>query len=518
MLNNVYNKKDFWVIFTIYIVVLAKSLYASRLGFGLLDEGEYLHNGLRILRGDLPYRDFFSYLPPLYNYWNAFAFELFGISAFSPRLLNSIIFSFVPVLYYVIVRKFSLRITALVIAIAIGFMESSMERLYYHIFTFSALLCFFIFLKSNKKQVGLLSGLLLGITTLFRMDVALQFFLGLVIANILYNVNVSSKVNSSRKWFYTSGKQLAVIGLGFAIPVVGFFYWLTSRGVLSEFVQSSIATPSAFLESQALPFPKPWNVFPKSLSAKNLFTSYEVFFAYLIILIYLYTAGYIMKNWKNIWRNTPQLPTFFLIAIFTSPYIFSRPDLGHMVKGGIPAFFVAAYILEKVRKPSRKYALLAIPLLLIIIGMAQIVWWADFFDTKVQTPNGIIRTNSSFIKNTTLISAITIEKSLEFIEKHSSKEDQILVVPYMAGLYFLSNRPSKSYAGNIYESYIPDEEKFIKDLKLLDIKVVIYDPVNTPPGFTKKLDNYYPKIHSFIVDNFKVVEETPEGWLFLVKR
>ena len=56
--------------------------------FSILDEGEYLHIGLRILRGDIPYRDFFSYLPPLYDYWNVIAFKLFGISVFSPRQLQ----------------------------------------------------------------------------------------------------------------------------------------------------------------------------------------------------------------------------------------------------------------------------------------------------------------------------------------------------------------------------------------------------------------------------------------------
>lgn len=517
MLNNVYNKKDFWVIFTIYIVVLAKSLYASRLGFGLLDEGEYLHIGLRILRGDIPYRDFFSYLPPLYDYWNAFAFKLFGISAYSPRLLNSIIFSFVPVLYYLIARHFSSRIVTLLIALSFGFIEMSIERLYYHIFTFSSLFCYFTFLRNNKKEIGLLSGLLLGITALFRVDIALQFLLGLTIANILYHVNVSSQVNSFRKWFYTPVKQLAMVGSGFLIPVIGFLYWLTSHDVLSQFVRSAIGTPSAFFKAQVLPFPKPWNIFPQALSPKEMFASYEAFFAYLIILIYAYALYHIVRNWKGIWRNVPELPTFLLIAVFTTPYIFSRPDLGHMIKGGIPAFFIGAFLLEKC-KTSIKNLLLVIPTILLIVGLAQIFWATRFFDTTIQTLNGNIRTTSGAVAGTTFVSAHTIEKSLKFINNNTSPEDQILAVPYIAGLYFLSNRPSKSYVGNIYDSYISNEQKFIEELKLLDIKVVIYDPINTPPGFKKRMSSYYPQIHNFILDNFKVIEEAPEDWLFLVRR
>lgn len=508
---NVYDKKDLIIVFLIYIIILVKSLYASQLGFGFIDEGEYLHIGLRILRGDIPYRDFFSYLPFLYDYWNAFAFKLFGVSVFSPKLLNSIVFSFVPVLYYLIARRFSSPAIALVISLSFGFMEFGMERLYYHIFTFSSLVCYFIFQKNEKKEVGFLVGLLLGISALFRLDVGLQFFFGLITATVLYHMNNSSK------WFYIAIKQLLIIGLGFSVPIFGFIYWLIIHNTLVSFIQSSILTPSAFASSQNLPFPKLWDIFPKHFSPQEAFASYEAFFIYLIFTIYLYALYYINRNWKNIWKNTPELPTFLIIAVFTTPYIFSRPDLGHMVKGGIPAFFIAAFILEKHRASFTKY-LLIIPTILIFIGIAQAVWWTNFFDTTIQTPNGKIITNSKIVKGASFVSANTIERSLDFINKNTLPGEQILAIPHMSGLYFLSNRPSKSYVGNIYYSYLPNEEKFIEELKNLNVKVVIYDFASKPPGYIQELQDYYPKIDRYVRDNFRIVEESPEGWLYMIRR
>lgn len=509
MLAKIYNKKELATVFLIYCVILIKSLYASRFGFGLVDEGEYLHIGLRILKGDVPYNDFFSYLPPLYDYWNAFAFKLFDISVFSPRLLNSIIFSFVPVLYYLVVRRFSSSFIALLISLSLGFMEAGMERLYYHIFTFSALFCYFSFLKNAKRVVGLLVGILLGITSLFRLDVGLQFLFGLIIATIIY------QINNSRKWLYASIKQLTTILVGFLIPVTGLLYWLISHSLLQQFIQSAILVPSKLLPSYTLPFPKPWDIFPRAAAPKEMFTSYEAFFAYLIILVYLCAAYQVARNWKNIWRNAPELPTFLLIAIFTTPYIFSRPDLGHMVKGGIPAFFAAAFILEKYKLAKH---FLIIPMVLVFVGIAQIIWWTRFFDTTIETPKGSIRTNSRGLAGTTFVSASTIEKSLEFIDNNTSPGEQILAVPYVAGLYFLSNRPSESYTGNIFYSYVQNEEKFVDELRLLDLKVVIYDTNNGSPGKLKRLSDYYPLIHHYIIENFRVEKETPEGWLFMVKK
>lgn len=511
MRSSSYRKIDLTIIFLIYIIVLVKSLYTSRLGFGLLDEGEYLHIGLRILNDEIPYRDFFSYLPPLYDYWNAFAFKLFGVSVFSPRLLNSVIFSFVPVLFYLIARHYSSTLIALLIALSLGFMEPSMERLYYHIFTFSSVVCFFMFLKEEKRIIGFLTGLLLGISALFRMDVALQFLLGLTIATALY------QINTGNKWINLFAGRLIIMVAGFLIPVAYFIHWLLKYNLLERFVQITITTPTEFAAAQNFPFPKPWDILPQSLSAKDIFVSYEAFFVYLIILVYSYGLYYLVKNWKRVWKNTPELPTFLLIAVFTTPYIFSRPDLGHMIKGGMPVFFVAAFILEKMRSKF-KNLLLIVPIILICIGIAQIIWWTMFFDVTIQTPNGSIRTNSKGINGTSFVSADTIEKSLKFINDHTSSDDQILALPYLAGIYFLSNRPSNLYVGNIYYGYLPNEERFIEELQLTNPRVVIYDISNKPQGYVKPLSEYYPKINRYIFDNFKIIEESPEGWLYMLRR
>ena len=511
MVINIFHKKDLTIICIIYLTVLIKSIYSARLGFDLLDEGEYLHIGLRILQGQIPYGDFFSYLPPLYDYWNVLAFKLFGVSAFSVRLLNSIIFSFVPVLFYLIARRFSSSLIALLISLSFGFMELGMERLYYHVLTFGSLYYYFTFLRGKKAGYGFLAGLLLGLAALFRLDVALQFLLGLTIATVLFCLNCFNKS------VIKSVKLITIIGIGFLIPLSGFVYWLFVHNLFDLFIQVSITTPTNFAAAQEFPFPKPWNILPQSLSPKDLFNSYEAFFVYLIMLVYLAGFYYLIKHWRYVWKKAPELPTFLLIAIFTTPYIFSRPDLGHMIKGGIPAFFIAAFILEKMRS-KLKNSLLLIPIILIGVGILQIIWWTNFYDVTIQTPNGIIKTNSKAIKDTGMVSADTIRKSLDFISKNSVQDEQILIVPYMSGLYFLADRPSKLYVGNIYFGYIPDEKQFIQQLKLTNPKVIVYNHSYKPRGYVKSLHEFYPKIDQFIMENFKVMEQSPEGWLFMVRK
>jgi hypothetical protein len=483
------------------------------MGFNLVDEGEYLHNALRIYDGDIPYLNFFSYQPPLYNYWNILAFRLFGISAFSARLLNSIIFSFVPVFIYLIAVRFSERLTSFIVALAFSFMEMSMERLYYHIFTFSALFLFFVSNDKSKPRIKLfISGLLFGITTLFRLDIGIIFFVGLSIGSILGDLDFK------RKHIVGRFKNLRLFYIGFAIPLLLLALWLLNNSIVYQFVRSQITTPLQITSTYSLPIPAIWEVVPKDFNPKTIFHSYETFVFYLFLFVFAYFGIRLLKDWKRVWKETPELVLLFIVGLLTAPYMFGRTDLGHIIKGSISTFFIGAYLISNSRR--YKKVLLMFPVLFIIIGLAQLVWSSNFYTEKIISKNGTVRLNKVWPDGTLFITADTISKAIHFVNRNTNPEDQVLAIPYMPGLYFLLDKPSKSYAGNILHTYLPDEGEYINQLSELNIKVVIYDPVNGPDnrsGF-KQLKSYYPKLDSYIIDNYEVVDASPEGWLFMMKK
>ncbi|KKP80019.1 MAG: hypothetical protein UR81_C0036G0005 [Candidatus Levybacteria bacterium GW2011_GWB1_35_5] len=494
-----------YLLIMLYLIILAKSLFASHIGFSILDEGEYLHIGLRILRGDIPYRDFFSYLPPLYSYWNTLALKIFGIDVYSVRLLNSIVFSFVPVLIFLIASRFSNKTIAATVALAFAFMEVNMERLYYHIFTFSGLLLFILAFKNHKYKQLFFSGLLFGITALFRLDIGLLFFIGLSIGVLIHSFKIP--------------KLIILFSSAFAIPLLFLSAWLIKNNAVSQFLRSQLGTPAQITAKYALPFPLIWDLIPKNLTPQTLFHSYETYVIYVILFTYLFFIIHLSKNWRKIWSQNPEVVFLFIIGILTAPYMLGRTDLGHIIKGALPAFFIGAYLIN-ISGSLQKWLLL-IPVSFVVVGLGQVFWSNKFYNTPVKTINGTINLNKQWPAGTILIPAKTIEQALNFINLNTSNNDQIFVSPYMAGLYFLSDRPSKSYEGNILYSYVPNEDEFVESLESLNIKVVIYDPENGPQGPNlelKKLRNIYPKIDRYIMDNFKTMEKSPEGWLFMVQK
>ena len=181
------------VIILIFLVAFFKTTLFSFYGFGLVDEGESLHNAQRILEGDIPYRDFFAIFPPMDNYYFALIFKLFGESVLIPRIISSIIFSFTPVLIFLICKRFAPTKLSTIPAILITFSDVNIERLY--IFT-PIFLGVYLYLQAvNRKKKWLFgwSGFMLGLSSLIRLDIPGTFGVSAVIVLAAYLFLTSHK-------------------------------------------------------------------------------------------------------------------------------------------------------------------------------------------------------------------------------------------------------------------------------------------------------------------------------------
>src|SRR3990167_4322914 len=117
--------------------------------------------------------------------------------------------------------------------------------------------------------------------------------------------------------------------------------------------------------------------------------------------IFFLFAFQLVRSWKKIWKEHPEPVFMSIIAILTAPYMLGRTDLGHIVKGCMPAFFIGAYLLKK-------KLLLLIPISFIVVGLVQVYWSNNFYNTKVEAQNGIIRLNKGWLGNSVLVSAATV--------------------------------------------------------------------------------------------------------------
>jgi len=74
-----------------------------------MDEGIVLQGGIRILHGQVPYRDFFSFYTPLSYYVAAAAFRVFGETLVGARVVLLIYSALMSLIVYLLARRITIR-------------------------------------------------------------------------------------------------------------------------------------------------------------------------------------------------------------------------------------------------------------------------------------------------------------------------------------------------------------------------------------------------------------------------
>lgn len=504
------------VVFIVLLLVISlfKSIYFSHYGFGLLDEGESLHNAQRILAGDIPYRDFFAIFPPADNYFYAVAFKIFGQSVLIPRIIASVIFSFTPVLIFLLIKRFASTVISLMPALLIIFLDVNIDRLY---LLTPILLAIYLFIQAVYKKKGylyFLSGILLGVASIIRLDIPGAFGIGLLLSTTLFFY-----VTDKKTWLRMSINFMWWFGIGFIIPISCATYWMFRLNILTSFLKYAFIKSIIITKLHDLPFPSILSLLPRSIDIKSLNEGYIAWYAYSILGVYISTTIILLKKFSKILKEHLEIPIFLISGLLMLPYIFGRTDMGHLVKGSIPFLILSMYLLQISKRRLRTL------IVLIFIGffaanIFQSTWWIRFNSQRVVFSKNIIRTSPEYLSSSTTPSAKTLQEAVLFLQSNSQKGQPVLILPYMAGLYFLADRSSPTEFNNVLPGFITtkqEQRQFIKKIKESDVEVLIYDPTSGPKMKFNLLKDYNPIIDQFIRDNFELIKKTPEGWLFMKK-
>ena len=105
-------------------LILPLLLFAATVGYvttlpwnlSAADEGTYLHEAERLLRGEVMYRDVFDFITPGYQYLMALAFGLFGTSIGTARSTIAVVHGLIAVAIYATCRRLGVRASLSLVA------------------------------------------------------------------------------------------------------------------------------------------------------------------------------------------------------------------------------------------------------------------------------------------------------------------------------------------------------------------------------------------------------------------
>jgi hypothetical protein len=500
---------DLYIYAAIFITSLIYYLSYASYGFSESDWGGIVIAAERFLKGDVFYKDFsIVYTPGIYLY-TALAFKIFGIQMQSALVAWSFIRAVNCFLFYLLGKKFFPRKIAILLPFILWIIPGPIHKSFLVFFCLLHLIVFLKLLSSNSKGLYLFSGVVAGISFVFRLDLLLSFTITLLLVESLKlikpikNETFGSQITMSIKNFsiFCGGAILAIL------PLV---LYLAYNSALIEAIKQTLYFLGT-AKSRMFLLPPLSKIFSWSIWD---FSNYAVVFIPLAIS-FLFLTEIVRNIWSRKFNHDhKKLIILFVHGVLSLHQVLRWPWAGRLYQI-LPPFMIADIYLiirwyfdrgrEYTKKPHLIYTLVILMtnfvLLSLILGSLTM--------TDMYTNNSIlIRLTNKTLLSVPKVSVYTTKKEaaevyqlIDIIKAETKDEEYIYIVQYYPIYYFITERKN---ATRYYflEAYVYSEEKqreVIRDIEDKNVKLIISGPNHPETPEATILNEYLNK-------NFKIIE------------
>jgi len=516
------------LIFTALVLAIAAwywLLYFNR-NTNLLDEGSTAAQALRIINGDLIYRDFFTVVTPGSYYTVAALFQIFGASLMVLRWAAlvtglGIVLISLTVARRVMVWPFAAAAGLLTTVWGWFLVTPNFYSLEAALLSLIALACYLHgagtpAAPERRREGGrwmITAGIAAGLTVMVKQNVGAYTAAGLFIT--IWASRLFDDVPDWRGRLKMSGQFTA----GIALVVVPVMLSLIASGAGPYLYESWVYYPLVkYTERFARPFP---DFLP--LAENEPFDLWTKLVIYLPIVVYPLVTIAIAVLARRFQRNRDleakreghALLAIAAVGALTLLQAWPRADVPHILFGLQPTFVLLAYLLFCAWRaikmiPGPRPAIAAIALIVALAPAAVLLWKGkQRTDWEYQNYIVAVRTERAAGIFAAGLEAQRIDVVTKYIAEHTAPDEPIFVVPWASGFYFLANR---SNATRTDFMLFEDPEAYPCLLSRLDQrrpKYVIY-------GYTWDVDDtrfrdYAAPIDRYIRSRY-AIEFTTDGY------
>jgi hypothetical protein len=484
-------------------------LYSST-SFSCGDVTLYTSVPLRLLSGDLPYRDFWQLYPPGNLYIGALVYQisnvninaLFAASIFITALAGALAFLCGKMIFKR--NSYALLISAMVFFNGtFAWYEGPRFRHVYILMQIAAAIFLIKFFDAKRDMHLFLSGIFLGAAAFFRVYEAA--------ASILAFAIVAAYFSYEKRGLLKPAKSSAIIIAGSAIAICLLMLPLIGVWQLAfkETVFDSVSHISSLSSDQNYPyFIDTMRHIAALAGSSGLRFAYNLAGAAMTFIIYLIpiaaAAGFIWyARQKPDKKELAIALTFLLWGIFTLPKSIT-PVVAHLAQTTTPMMFVMLIAMRKMHgikgKSRALYYFIAICSIAMLVPFTLISMTAHVAtETKyeVSTSHGMLL----FSNQSEAESAMSV---LSYIQNNTNESDYIFSSRLCApSFYALANRRNPTYYDTIGDVIIRNstekQSSICSYLLEKGTKVIIFSPDQ------RTLDSAQILV-SCIKDNFKLKE------------
>jgi len=490
------------------------------------DEGIVLRGAERIIAGEVPYRDFFSFYTPGSFYLVAFLFRVFGDSFAVARTSLAFAGAIGSVVTYLLARRVCPRAIALFAALLATIAGAAFRFLVLHN-AYSTLLCCVTlyaavrFLETQKTVWAFWVGSLASLTFLLEQSKGAGLCAGLALGFII--LRTFDRASAFGK------PGLLAVASGFAWPLVATFAYFALQHSLKVMVQSWLWPLHNYTHANRVPYgfqnwsdhsrdvifhTGPWGI----RAVKILVVSPG-----LLVPVLPLIAIALLVYWNvQLWRRSESsaesryyvLVCSVLLGLLMSVVVV-RADVLHFMYLAPLWYVVLAWIMGS--QPIRSLALAAVRPFLIayVVAAFGLLGMAVLFSTtgahnRIETRRGVITSGEK-------------DTVIDYVQAHLAPRQELLVYPYLPLYNYLTGTRSPSR----YDYFQPgmntreQANEIITSLQSKNDGVVLYEP-----WFAEKFANSWPgtsltaiaddPVADYIVRSYRVCKilNSPDGWRF----
>ena len=468
----------------------------------LLDEGSTAAQAMRVVNGELIYRDFFTVVTPGSYYTVAWLFRLFGESLMVLRWAALVTGLGILLITLTVGR----RVMVWPFAAAAGLSTTvwgwflvtpNFYSLEAALFSLIALACYVYGAPSWRWMIA--AGVAAGATAMVKQNVGAYTAAGLLIT-----IWASRLFDTEPDW-RGRAKMSAQFIAGILLPVFATLLWLTAAGAGAYLYESWVYYPLVkYTERFARPFP---DFFP--LDEREPFDLWTKLVIYLPVVVYplaIIAIGVLASRFRRRGDRVAQSEGHALLAIasvglLTLLQAWPRADVPHILFGLQPTFILFAYLLFCAWRalkaiPGPRLAIAAIAMIVVLAPAAALLW-KGYQRTEWEYQNYIVAVRSQRATGILAagLEAQRIDVVTKYITEHTAPDDPIFVVPWAAGLYFLADRSNPTRTDFML---FEDPEAYPCLLARLDArppKYVIY-------GYTWDVDDKHFREYAAPIDRY----------------
>jgi 4-amino-4-deoxy-L-arabinose transferase-like glycosyltransferase len=457
------------------------------------DEGIVLQGAQRILRGEVLYRDFFSFFTPGPYYFLALLFRIFGSSFLVGRIALVLFGGVYSVVTYLLARRTCSYASALFAAgiVTLTTLPYRFETLHNWDSTLWACLAVYgavLWLEQPHWKWAFATGSFASLTFFFEQSKGAGLILGLGIGLTAITV-----LDVQRKLW--SGRQVYALAAGLAWPLALTLAYFGVQHSMSVMLADWVWPLRHYSLANRVPYGyQNWSektrrlLFGSSSMTERVITALVISPLFVVPLLPVIGAGLLVYWLLRSWRRTatPSVCAYYLLicsallGLLTS-VIIGRADIIHFMYLLPLLALVLAWMVEGRDIPGRTFhtirpyfiTYLTVAFLLLSIPLLMRAAGAPY---SVETHRGLIETPER-------------DTVVEYVQAHIGPGETILVYPYLPLYYYLTD----TYSPSRYEYFQPgmhtpeQAQKIISDLEAKRVRVVLFEP-----SFWEKIPNSWP--------------------------